>query len=62
MQSLANITLELNETNPSDLCETFWTATFKLDLGLATYIVNEFMSEIILIKNARVSSLTPCRK
>jgi hypothetical protein len=57
VQSLSNITLEFNASNPSGLRETYWTAAFKLDLNLATYITNEFMSEISQIKN--VAGLLP---
>jgi hypothetical protein len=57
VQSLSNITLEFNASNPSGLRETYWTAAFKLDLGLVTYIANEFMSEINLIEN--VAGLLP---
>jgi hypothetical protein len=52
VQSLTNITLEFNVSNPSGLRETYWAAAFKLDLSLATYIANEFMSEIEPIENA----------
>jgi hypothetical protein len=51
VQSLVNITLEFNASNPSGLRETYWVATFKLDLNLATYIANEFVSETKPVEN-----------
>ena len=52
VQSLSNITLEFNASNPSGLRETYWAAAYKLDLGLATYIANVCMAEIEPVKNA----------
>ena len=51
VQRLSNITLELNVSNPSGLRETYWTATYKLDLGLATFIANTCISEVKLVQN-----------
>lgn len=52
VQSLSDITLEFNASNPGGLRETYWAAAFKLDLNLATYIANEFMEQIKLVENA----------
>jgi hypothetical protein len=52
VQSLSNITLEFNASNPGGLRETYWAAAFKLDLNLATYIANEFMEQIKPVENA----------
>lgn len=52
VQSLSEITLELNASNPGGLRETYWAAAFKLDLNLATYIVNQFMEQIEPVENA----------
>ena len=52
VQSLSNITLEFNASNPSGLRETYWAAAYKLDLNLATYIANVCMSEIKPVENA----------
>jgi hypothetical protein len=52
VQSLSNITLEFNASNPGGLRETYWAAAYKLDLNLATYIVDVFMSEVQPVENA----------
>lgn len=52
VQSLSNITLEFNASNPSGLRETYWATAYKLDLELATYIVDVYTSEIKPVENA----------
>jgi hypothetical protein len=52
VQSLSDITLEFNASNPSGLRETYWTATYKLNATLAAFIVSTFQSEIEPVKNA----------
>lgn len=52
VQSLSNITLEFNASNPGGLRETYWVAAFKLDLSLVTDIVDEFMIETKPVENA----------
>ncbi|KKA22494.1 FAD binding domain protein [Rasamsonia emersonii CBS 393.64] len=52
IKSLPDIALEFKQSNPDGLRESFWTATFKLDADLVTYIVDLFETEIEPIKNA----------
>lgn len=52
IRSLSNITDEFQSVNPSGLRETYWTATYKLDKTLASYIANTFVAEIDPVKEA----------
>lgn len=57
IKSLSNITDEFQSSNPNGLRETYWTATYKLDKTLATYITNIFAEELDPIKD--VEGLVP---
>lgn len=52
IRSLRNITDKFETSNPSGLRETYWTATYKLDKTLATYVVDTFAEEIDPVKDA----------
>jgi hypothetical protein len=54
---LSQITKEINDANPHGNRDTFWTATYKLDLSLATEIADIFEKETKKI--TRVSGLVP---
>ncbi|RMY25045.1 hypothetical protein D0867_00983 [Hortaea werneckii] len=40
--SLPDLTLEFNSSNPGGLRETYWTATYRVDLDLLQYMVAEY--------------------
>lgn len=52
IKTLPEITLEFKESNPDGLRESYWTATFKLDKDLTTFIVDTFMTELRPVENA----------
>ncbi|KAI7220162.1 hypothetical protein KC333_g2543 [Hortaea werneckii] len=43
--SLPDLTLEFNSSNPGGLRETYWTATYKVDLDLLQYMVKEYQTQ-----------------
>ncbi|KAI6831118.1 hypothetical protein KC340_g12623 [Hortaea werneckii] len=43
--SLPDLTLEFNSSNPGGLRETYWTATYKVDLDLLQYMVAEYQTQ-----------------
>ncbi|KAK5119980.1 hypothetical protein LTR85_007056 [Meristemomyces frigidus] len=45
VQSLSEITLEFNESNPGGYRETYWTATYQVDLDLLQYMVSEYQNQ-----------------
>lgn len=45
VQSLSAITLGFNESNPGGYRETYWTATYKVDLDLLQYMVSEYQNQ-----------------
>lgn len=52
VRSLANLTLQMNESNPSGLWEIYWAATFKLDRELTSFISDVFYEEVLGIADA----------
>lgn len=56
-QTLAEITLEFNASNPSGFRETYWTATYALNMDMLQYIVEVYKNETLTI--ADVSGLVP---
>lgn len=59
IKSLSNITLEFKSVNPSGLRESYWTATFKPDTNLITYIVNLFKTSILALQNHTSGTIIP---
>ncbi|KAH8879237.1 FAD binding domain protein [Thozetella sp. PMI_491] len=57
IKGLPEITLEFNASNPGGLRETYWTATFKADPMLLSFIVNEFEQDFAPLVN--VSGIVP---
>ncbi|KAK9427673.1 hypothetical protein V1505DRAFT_21194 [Lipomyces doorenjongii] len=57
IQNLSNITLEFNAFNPSGLRQTFWTATYKLNGTLASFIVQTYVDESRPLEN--VTGIVP---
>ncbi|KAI7536095.1 hypothetical protein KC331_g11658 [Hortaea werneckii] len=43
--SLPDLTLEFNSSNPGGLRETYWTATYKVNLDLLQYMVAEYQTQ-----------------
>lgn len=56
-QTLADITLEFNASNPSGFRETYWTATYALNMEMLQYIVEVYENETLTI--ADVPGLVP---
>jgi len=56
-QSLSNITLAVNATNPGGFRETYWTASFQLNEGLTSDIFEIYVEETNKIVN--VSGIIP---
>ena len=52
IKTLADITIEFNQSNPSGLRETYWTATYQLNYTMASYIVDIFIEETNVVANA----------
>jgi len=52
IKTLADITIEFNQSNPSGLRVTSWTATFQLNYTMASYIVDIFIEETNVVANA----------
>ncbi|ODQ70330.1 hypothetical protein LIPSTDRAFT_35416, partial [Lipomyces starkeyi NRRL Y-11557] len=57
IQSLSNITLEFNAFSPSGLRQIFWTATYKLNATLASFIVQTYVDETSPLEN--VAGIVP---
>jgi len=57
IKALPKITLEFNASNPGGLRETYWTATYKANLTLMTFIVNEFEQDFAPLVN--MSGIVP---
>ncbi|KAK9346941.1 hypothetical protein V1522DRAFT_457575 [Lipomyces starkeyi] len=51
IQSHSNITLEFNAFSPSGLKQIFWTATYKLNGTLASFIVQTYVDETSPLEN-----------
>ncbi|KAJ4293485.1 hypothetical protein N0V90_008768 [Kalmusia sp. IMI 367209] len=50
--TLADLTLQLNNSNPSGLREMYWTVTFRLERDLTSFVADVFFEEIASIKDA----------
>ncbi|KAF2001647.1 Glucooligosaccharide oxidase [Amniculicola lignicola CBS 123094] len=48
--TLPELTQELQDQNPNGLRESYWTATYKLDLNFATYVKDVFFEEVTSIQ------------
>ncbi|PVH92431.1 FAD binding domain-containing protein [Periconia macrospinosa] len=57
VRSLSDLTVQFNASNPSGLRETYWAATFKLDLNFTSFIKDIFFDELTAIADA--PSLVP---
>jgi hypothetical protein len=55
--SLANLTAELNATNPSGFRETYWTASSLLSTSMVQFVVSTCFEEFALLAN--VSGIIP---
>ncbi|KAK7703725.1 hypothetical protein SLS57_010832 [Botryosphaeria dothidea] len=51
VRSLSNLTKLFNDSNPNGLRETYWTATYKNDADLISFIVDTYIAEIDPIRN-----------
>lgn len=52
IRTLANLTNEFAVSNPDDLRETYWVATYKLTNDMTTFVKDVFYNEIPSIANA----------
>ncbi|KAF2139551.1 uncharacterized protein K452DRAFT_310505 [Aplosporella prunicola CBS 121167] len=57
VQSLADLTLQFNHSNPSGMRETYWATAYKLDRALVDAILDVYMAEIDRI--GHVDGLVP---
>lgn len=57
VNSLSNITLGLNSSAPSGYRETYWTATYKVDIDLLGYMLQQYQAQVANIAN--VTGLLP---
>jgi FAD/FMN-containing dehydrogenase len=52
IRSLSELTINLNDSNPNGLRETYWAASFKLDLSFASFIKDVFFEEVSSFSDA----------
>ncbi|GME28038.1 fad binding domain-containing protein [Neofusicoccum parvum] len=57
VRTLSNLTQLFNESNPNGLRETYWTATYRNDADLVSFILDTYMEEVEPIRNC--SGLLP---
>ncbi|KAF2201917.1 FAD binding domain-containing protein [Delitschia confertaspora ATCC 74209] len=57
VRSLSDLTVQFNASNPNGLREMYWTATYKLDKEMVTFIKDVFYEELASIADA--ASLVP---
>ncbi|KAF2448588.1 FAD-binding domain-containing protein [Karstenula rhodostoma CBS 690.94] len=52
IRTLANVTLQINTSNPNGLRETYWVAAFKLDRDFTAFTKDVFFEEVLAIADA----------
>lgn len=51
VRTLTNLTQLFNDSNPNGLRETYWTATYKVDADLISFILDTYIDEVDPIRN-----------